>query len=360
MDKIERIYMWLYVAFLLLILSFFISKKGYKEGFESNTVTLEEFNQTYKADLVGLPTWLFALGVKDGKYQTYSKIELYGETLIEYWMEHYAPSLPNHYAVICPMDGLGNNGDVSKELTDKRITSEMIPDLKDSLSVSDGKNEYPVFHSKRTIYAMCCNVNDHTTVLIPDAHFIREKAYKEKKEEIDLHRKPYHERKPFCTWRGDLNNGSIQNFMDPKGKTLNPRHTFQKLYEENRLPKVEFENKTTPIKDQIQYKMILDIDGWSATWSAMVWKMYSGSVLLKVNSKWKQWFHHRLEPWIHYVPVANDFSDLNDKIEWCLHNESECIRITENAKRFVDEHLHWEQVKKDTLSTVLLSYKSYK
>ena len=350
--------MWLYVALLLLILSFFVSKKGYKEGFESNTVTLEEFNREYNADLVGLPKWLFALGVKDGKYQTYSTMELYASTLIEYWMENYAPSLPNHYAVICPMDGLGNNGDVSKELTDWIVPAESIPELEEPYGPTMGHintNDYLVFHSKRTLYAMCSNVNDHTTVLIPDAHFIREKAYQEKKDEIDQNRKPYHERKSFCTWRGDLNNGSIQNFMDPKGKTLNPRHTFQKLYEEKRLPKVEFENKTTPIKDQIQYKMILDIDGWSATWSAMVWKMYSGSVLLKVNSKWKQWFHHRLEPWVHYVPVANDFSDLNDKIEWCLHNETECIRITENAKRFVVEHLNWEQVKKDTLATVRAS-----
>jgi hypothetical protein len=202
---------------------------------------------------------------------------------------------------------------------------------------------------------MCSNVNDHTTVLIPDAHYIRENGYQEKKEEIDKNRKPYQERKSFCTWRGNLNNGSVQNFIEPTDKSLNPRHYFQKLYQEGRFPKVEFENKDTPIKDQIQYKMILDIDGWSATWSAMVWKMYSGSVLLKVKSKWKQWYHHRLEPWVHYVPVANDFSDLNDKIEWCLHNERACIDITENAKRFVVEHLNWEQVKKDTLATVRAS-----
>jgi len=365
MDKIECLYMWLYVALLLFILSFFVSKEACKEGFESNPLTLEAFNREYDADLVGLPQWLFALGVKDGTYQTYSKIELYGETLVEYWMEHYAPSLPKHYAIICPMDGMGNNGDIAEKLMDKEITSDMIdtmnssplliPELNNSLSVSEGKNEYPIFHSKRTIYAMCSNVNDPTTVLIPDAHFIREKAYQEKKDEIDQNRKPYHERKSECTWRGNLNNGSIQNFMDPKGKTLNPRHTFQKLYEEGRFPKVEFEDKNTPIKDQIQYKMILDIDGWSATWSATVWKMYSGSVLLKVKSKWKQWFHHRLEPWVHYVPVANDYSDLNDKIEWCLHNEQACIDITENAKRFVVEHLNWEQVKKDTLATVRAS-----
>jgi hypothetical protein len=128
------------------------------------------------------------------------------------------------------------------------------------------------------------------------------------------------------------------------------RHAVAAL--EQAAPKVNFENKDTSISDQIQYKMILDMDGWSSTWSATVWKMYSGSVLLKTKSKWKQWYYHKLEPWVHYVPVKDDFSDLNDKIEWCLHNERECIKITENAKRFVDKHLTWDQVKKDTLAAV--------
>jgi hypothetical protein len=357
--------MWLYVAFVVVIV-IFLSKEFFqrtlKEGFDSNTITLEEFNKKYDADLVGLPPWLFALGVEGGKYQTFSKIELYGETLVEYWMEHYAPSLPKHYAILCPMDGMGTSGDISEELVDKEITSGMIqtlnstpyliPELKNSLTISEGRNEYPVFHSNRVLYAMCSNVNDHITVLIPDAHFIREKAYQEKKEEIDKNRIPYSKRKSECIWRGNLNNGHVDNFMKPHGKTMNPRKYFQKLHLEGRFPKVNFENKDTSISDQIQYKMILDMDGWSSTWSATVWKMYSGSVLLKTKSKWKQWYYHKLEPWVHYVPVKDDFSDLNDKIEWCLHNERECIKITENAKRFVDKHLTWDQVKKDTLAAV--------
>ena len=346
----------LWIAFLFFVLLFFLHDK---EGFESNTLTLDKFNQTYGSDLVGLPPWIFALGVKKGKYHTYSKIELYGETLIEYWMEHLAPSLPNHYALICPMDGLGNNGDVSKGLEDLKVTPEILPSLTDALGFTQDshKNHYLVFHSKRTLYAMCTNINDHTTVLIPDAHFIREKAYQKKKDEIDQYRTPYMERKSECVWRGNLNNGSIDNFIDTKDMTLNPRHYFQKLYQEKRLPKVNFENKETPISYQIQYKMILDIDGWTATWSALVWKLYSGSVLLKTKSKWKQWFHHQLEPWVHYVPVENDFSDLNDKIEWCLHNEQACIDISENAYRFVVEKLNWEQVKKDAIKTVSDSIK---
>lgn len=349
--------MWLYVAVVGIVI-FLLTKRFQwrsKEGFESNTLPLEEFNKTYDTDLVGLPPWLFALGVKDGKYQTYSKIELYGETLIEYWMEHLAPSLPNHYALICPMDGMGNNSDAP--LKDLLITADMIPSLTNSLRFTEpyGLDRYPIFHSKRTLYAMCKNKNDTTTVLIPDAHFIREKAYEEKKAEIDIHRDPYTKRKDECIWRGNLTNGTSDNFTGPPPISSNPREYFKKLYNEGRFSKVQFEEKDTSIKDQIKYKMILDIDGWTSTWSATVWKLYSGSVLLRTKSKWKQWFHDKLEPWVHYVPVEDDFSDLNDKIEWCLHNEDACIQMTEHAHRFVVEHLNWERVKEDAIATIRAS-----
>jgi hypothetical protein len=330
-----------------------------KEGFESNTLSLEEFNKKYDADIVGLPIWLFALGVEDGKYHTYSKLESYAETLIEYWMEHISPSLPpKYYVIVCPMDGIGNNGDMMKSLTELKVTNEMIPSLKDSIGHVVGNfntNNYLVFHSKRRIYAMSKNVNDPTTVLIPDAYYIREKAYEEKKNEIDLNRTPYPKRISECIWRGTIGNGNTTNFMIPRETPINQREYFKKLYEEGRFPKVQFEDRQTSISDQIKYKMILDIDGCSSTWSATVWKLYSGSVLLKQKSKWKQWFYDDMEPWVHYVPVENDFSDLNDKIEWCLHNEETCIEITENAHRFVLEKLNWERVKEDTIATVLAS-----
>jgi hypothetical protein len=203
---------------------------------------------------------------------------------------------------------------------------------------------------------MCKNINDKTTVLLPNAHYIREEGHKKALEEIDANRVSYRDKKTECTWRGELNNGTVHNFFDMRDKDMNPRRYFQKLHKEGRFPKVNFEDIKTTITEQIQYKYILDIDGWSATWSAMVWKLYSGSVLLKTKSKWKQWYYDDLKEWVHYVPVENDFSDLNDKIEWCIHNEEECERMVENARQFVLQKLNWERVKKDTIETVKRSF----
>ena len=62
---------------------------------------------------------------------------------------------------------------------------------------------------------------------------------------------------------------------------------------------------------------------------------YDSSVLLKVKSIWKQWYYDELKEYVHYVPVENDFSDLNERIQWCIDNNDKCEEITKNAKQFV-------------------------
>jgi len=122
---------------------------------------------------------------------------------------------------------------------------------------------------------------------------------------------------------------------------------------DNTIQNINYKNEQTSIEDQIKYKYILDIDGFSNTWDATIWKLYSGSVLLKVNSIWEQWFYNDFIEWIHYVPVENDFSDLNKQIQWCINNDDKCKQITKNARDFVLNKLNWEYVKNETINTVI-------
>jgi hypothetical protein len=83
-------------------------------------------------------------------------------------------------------------------------------------------------------------------------------------------------------------------------------------------------------KDLVKFKYILDIDGMAATWDATAWKMNSGSVLFKTDSCWKQWFYEDFVPWKNYIPIKDDFSDMDEKFEWCESNPEECQKIIEN------------------------------
>jgi hypothetical protein len=82
-----------------------------------------------------------------------------------------------------------------------------------------------------------------------------------------------------------------------------------------------------------KYKYILDIDGNSSTWDATAWKLNSNSVIIKTDSRWKQWFYDQYLPWEHYVPISDDFNDLQEKYHWCENHQEECEKIVVNSKR---------------------------
>ena len=72
----------------------------------------------------------------------------------------------------------------------------------------------------------------------------------------------------------------------------------------------------------------IDIDGNVNSWG-LLWKLLSGSCILRVESPRRQWFHHRLRPWEHLVPVRADLSDLDAKLTWCLSHRKECAAIAQ-------------------------------
>jgi hypothetical protein len=51
----------------------------------------------------------------------------------------------------------------------------------------------------------------------------------------------------------------------------------------------------------------------------------------------------QLVPWVHYVPLAQDYSDLEDKARWCLANPKKCEAIGAAGRcymrQFMDEDL---------------------
>ena len=72
---------------------------------------------------------------------------------------------------------------------------------------------------------------------------------------------------------------------------------------------------------QLAYKGIIDIDGNANSWSGYFWKVYSNSVVLKVDSNFEQWHYEYARPWEHYIPVAANMSNLFDQIELVLNPE---------------------------------------
>ena len=92
------------------------------------------------------------------------------------------------------------------------------------------------------------------------------------------------------------------------------------------------------LEEQTAYKYILHIDGHVSAFR-LTSELSSGSVVLKVDSEWNMWFSDLILPYVHYVPVAADLSDLTEQIKWCKTHDKECQEIAAMAKTFCDGFL---------------------
>lgn len=107
----------------------------------------------------------------------------------------------------------------------------------------------------------------------------------------------------------------------------------------------------TPSEAFQKYKAILDIDGnsWSSRFGLL---LCYNSVILKVDPEYVDYFHFKyLKPWIHYVPVNGDLSDLTKQARYVLdRNHSAVVQtIISNANAWCRQHMVHDAVAKDLL-----------
>ena len=95
----------------------------------------------------------------------------------------------------------------------------------------------------------------------------------------------------------------------------------------------------------------IDIDGNVNSWG-LLWKLLSGSCILRVQSDRTQWFHQRLQPWKHLVPVQADLSDLEAQLDWCFSNRRDCAAIAEAGQALALEVV--EEIDDDLISAGVL------
>lgn len=78
------------------------------------------------------------------------------------------------------------------------------------------------------------------------------------------------------------------------------------------------------------FKYILTIDGHVSAFR-LSHEFSLKSVLLLPKSKFTVWYSNLLVPYVHFVPVEHDLSNLIDIIEWCKNNDKKCEVIAQNG-----------------------------
>lgn len=104
--------------------------------------------------------------------------------------------------------------------------------------------------------------------------------------------------------------------------------------ETEQILKQEFGLKSSiSFEATMKFKYLIVVDG--NTWPARLQNyLQTGSVIL-FNGIFLDWFIGQLVPWKHYIPLAYDFSDLEDRIKWLQEHDDEARQIALNGMEFM-------------------------
>ena len=157
------------------------------------------------------------------------------------------------------------------------------------------------------------------------------------------------EKKPKLFWRGAGSDGTYtlstwRAFPRAKLVLLSKQLPDSIDASFTKLPQVENDRDalailnivggtTNPISpyNHLAYKYLMDIDGNSNGWERCFWALLSNSVLFKQKSPYSQWFYKALKPWVHYVPIERDLSNIKEQIAWAIEHDAEAHQIANNG-----------------------------
>lgn len=224
-----------------------------------------------------------------------------------------------------------------------------LPDVVLLISINDGlhaKEDIPIFAQ--------CKKDSDRIILLPDYEALGTRFQVLKGVDITKKEFPWETKLSKLIWRGS----TAQHFWKIQEKHL-PLLSRVKLCElgeshpemidakftifaqnGDKFPYLKhFEGSKVSFEEQMNYKYHILIDGNVSPYSNSGWKLFANSLLFKPHSKWVQWYFGDLIPYVHYVPVESDLSDLMEKMRWALENDAEAKQIANNCRAFALAHL---------------------
>lgn len=86
--------------------------------------------------------------------------------------------------------------------------------------------------------------------------------------------------------------------------------------------------------EQLRFKMVVMVDGNSLP-DRFAHQLGMGSVVLKQESPHEEFWYLDALPWVHYIPVAHDLSNLVERIKEGLANETLLLSIRDSGSSLV-------------------------
>ena len=249
--------------------------------------------------------------------------------LLRFWHRYVRPLLPDRsfWLTCCLWDGWRERTGFAPNYR----WVEAGPQAEGSHEWRGGPGEIPLLsRTQPVVGCFARQVGDPSALLLPEAYYLERQYYRPLALQVTTARRPWGRKRDSAVYCGKDWGESLNMTRTPMD--VHARRLLQQVVEAQRLAVRVHLGSDVGRRAQMAHKYILDVDGYVRTFDAWAWKLISGSVVLSQDSIWETFFTRQFEPWRHFVPVANDFSDLGEKLDWCRAHDEECQAITRRAR----------------------------
>jgi hypothetical protein len=114
--------------------------------------------------------------------------------------------------------------------------------------------------------------------------------------------------------------------------------------------------------EMLKYKAIIMLEGNDVS-SGLKWALFSNSVVLTQTPTCTSWaMEELLQPWVHYIPINDNLSDVEEKVQWVLDHDVEAQTIARNGRLWIADLVYHPDADKDNediLDETLKRYSSH-
>jgi hypothetical protein len=197
------------------------------------------------------------------------------------------------------------------------------------------------------VACFCRQEGDGSGLLLPEAHYLKFGGYRALFRSVSMQRRPWWARATRGVFAGGDHGDAVT-----EAAVTSSRRALAEVVRSAGLPVDVALGGSVSRRRQLGYRYLLDVDGFVRTFDAWAWKLASGSVVLSQASHWQTMFTTAFAAWEHYVPVARDFGDLAERLEWCLTHDDECRAIAGRARRRAYEVYAPDNVRREARATL--------
>ncbi len=163
---------------------------------------------------------------------------------------------------------------------------------------------------------------------------------------------PWEKKKPILFFRGrDTDHGHYHDFMENYSKPWfpHPRTHLVGLFLAHpdcidarlsgvcgRIELPGHEINYVSLENHCEYKYLMDLDGTCASNPRNLLILFTGSLVFKVLSNSLAFQDACLKPYVHFIPIKHDLSDILSKLEWAKKHDKKCKKIADNGRKLAD------------------------